>query len=471
MQKRVGGKIVGVFWIVFPVLTLSCGLVDLSPTPTLDEGHVQTQVAQAVAATVAALPATVRPTAASPLSTDKSIPPTPTRVSTLPPLTATRVPLPTVTSTPVPIPPEYVVGEERIIGRYAVQLWSNDAEDDWSFDNIVTISADGQMLVQLESVTGLGELTGTDITGEGHPDVIIEMYTGGAHCCFSTVVYDLGPALTEVLHTPDSNCGGEFRDLDGDSVLEFITCDDLFAYAYCPYASSPSVQVILRYEPNQGYVPDSPRFADLYDEAIATHTEMAERAVPEELGEWDGTTKCAVLPLVLDYLYSGRADRARMELERLYQYPDQHLFWAEVVHAVTESPLYVSRGSVPTVSRPSYYMLELLTGCGPEWQYVGLLSQGQSACDPQVPHRDIYWLDARLREIGLLGDGEGLEVVPTGCTTDCRLDVVKLSDGTRLGAIRLDTTVGFPGVVYRINGAESEHWRLRGDLAWERVSP
>jgi len=459
-------KMVRSLLVVLPVLVMSCGLVGPPSPATSDESGVQTRVAQGVAATLAALPTATQP---PPTPTQPVVPPADTPVPPQP--TSTPVPPQAATLTPMPLPPTYVVEEERVLGRYTVQLWRNTAADAWSFDNIATISAGGQTLVQVEMASALGDLTGTDVTGEGHPDVIVETFTGGAHCCFSTLVYDLGPTLTRVLETPQSNCGGRFEDLDGDSVFEFVTCDDLFAYAYCPYAASPAVQVILQYDPGQGYVPASPRFADLYAEAVSRHIQAAEAAKPGELGEWDGTTKCAVLPLVLDYLYTGQPGQAWTAFERLYTYPDGPLFWAEVVQAVSDSPLYVAAGALPVVSLPPYYMLQLLTNCGPDWQVIGLLSEGQPACDPVVPHRDIYWLDAQLRRIGLLGDGEGLALTPEGCTTNCRLDVVRLEDSARLGSIRLDTTVGFPGAVYRVNGVESAHWRMRGDLTWERVSP
>jgi len=441
---------------------MACNLVEWVPPATPDESGVQTRVAQDVAATLTALPAPTQ----SP-STHTPLPPTDT--STPPQPTATASPPPTATSAYEPIPATYVVEEEWLIDPYAVRLWRNTAEDGWGFDNIATISAGDRTLVQIEMVSVLGDLTGVDITGEGHPDVIIEIFTGGAHCCFSTLVYDLGPTLTKVLETPQSNCGGRFEDLDGDEVFEFITCDDLFAYVYCAYAASPIVQVILQYEPGRGYVPASPRFVHLYAEEIAVHIRRAEGT--EDLGDWDGTNKCAVLPLVLDYLYTGQADQAWAALNRLYHYPDRLLFWTEVVRSVADSPLYVAAGSPPVVSLPPYYMLQLLTNCGPDWQYVGLLTEGQSACDPAVPHRDVYWLDWELRQIDLLGEGEGLELTPEGCTLNCRLDVVRHSDRARLGSVRLDTTVGFPGVVYRVNGGESARWRLRGDLTWERVSP
>jgi hypothetical protein len=457
-------KYVRALLVVLPVLLMACNLVELAPSATPDDSSMQTRVAQDVAATLTALPTPTRPSSPPTHTvlpaTDTPIPPQPT---------ASPGPLPTAASADAHIPAGYVVEEERPIGSYTVRLWRNTAPDAWGFDNIATISAGGQILVQVEMVWGLGKLTGADITGEGHPDVIVEIFTGGAHCCFSTLVYDLGPTLTKVLETPQSNCGGQFEDLDGDGVLEVVTCDDLFAYVYCAYAASPLVQVVLQYEPGQGYVPASPRFAHLYAEEIAVHARRAEGA--EDFADWDGTNKCAVLPLVLDYLYTGQADQAWMALGRVYHYPDRLVFWAEIVRAVADSPLYIPAGSSPVVSLPPYYMLQLLTNCGPDWQYVGLLSEGQAACDAAVPHRDIYWLDWELRQIGLLGEGEGLELTPEGCALNCRLDVVRHSDRARVGSIRLDTAVGFPGAVYRVNGVASAHWRLRGDLTWERVAP
>jgi hypothetical protein len=172
--------------------------------------------------------------------------------------------------------------------------------------------------------------------------VIIETYSGGAHCCFSTLVYSLGQRAENLLETPAANCGGDFRDLDGDAVMEFVTCDDRFAYAYCPFAASPVVTAVLAYELGQGYVAAGPRFAELYTEPIATHTTLAQMAQGGALGEWDATTKCAVLPLVLDYLYSGQTERAWSALDALYRYPDAEAFRDEIEQTIAASPLYTN---------------------------------------------------------------------------------------------------------------------------------
>lgn len=262
-------------------------------------------------------------------------------------LPSTVTPLPPV---PPPIAPQfslfpectYVLREERIIGHYAIRLWRK-SNNEFYCDDIVTISAFGQPNVQIETVDSIDSLTGRDITGEGHPDVIIHTDSGGAHCCYSALVYDLGETLTKVLETPSSNCKTTFSDLDADGIFEAVTCDDLFAYRYCSFAGSPMPTVILAHVPGLGYGPASPRFAWFYVGDIARDTVQAELATPGGKGEFDGTTKCAVLALVLDYLYAGFPERAWTEFYRLYPYPDRETFRAEIEEAVYHSPLFALR--------------------------------------------------------------------------------------------------------------------------------
>jgi hypothetical protein len=438
------------FWILLSVWLLACALISRPPDVEVTP------------------PAATREGTATPTATETPtpLPPRPTDTVTPQP---TSTPAPTLASLEPP-GKGYVVEEERQIGGYIVRLWRNTSPDSIGFDSIVTLSGGGQPEVQIEMVFDLGEETGTDLTGDGHPDAVIRVFTGGAHCCFSTIVYDLGPTLTKVLETPLSNCDGNFEDLDGDGIAEFLTCEDLFAYAYCAYAVSPAVQVVLQYDAQRGYVPASPRFARAYTEAIAQHVQMAENAQPGEMGEWDGSTKCAVLPLVLDYLYAGQDEQAWAEFSRLYDGLDLLLFWGEVVQAIADSPLYVPGEASVDVPWPPYYTLQLYPGCGPsDMQHaVRVLMEGQSA--DKAPCRDIYWLQTQLRRADILAEGEMLILAPEGCTDVCRLDVMRMSDNAQMGGVRLDTEVGFPGEVYRVDGQEGEHWRLRGDLTWERVS-
>jgi hypothetical protein len=340
--------------IILTVTLLACSVSD--PVAQPDAGQLQTQIAEGVAATLNAaqtgsatsgpvtatveIPPTLAPTESGPIELPTSI------VPTLPPPTPRPIPTAfTPTSTLYPDSGAvYGLEKELVFGEYAVRFWRNTVDNGFNFAGIVVIAAQGQAPIQIESVLQLNDLTGTDVDQDGNPDVVIETYTGGAHCCSATIVYSMTPtAPREILHSVESNCGGRLIDFNGDGILEFETCDDSFAYTYCPYAASPIVQVIYAVNPQTGlYQPASPQFANLYAEAIAADTHRAEQGQPGENGEWDNTNKCSVLPLVLDYLYSGRTDRAWSEFNRLYTHPDAATFRSEIETTVFASPRYVA---------------------------------------------------------------------------------------------------------------------------------
>lgn len=135
-----------------------------------------------------------------------------------------------------------------------------------------------------------------------------------------------------------SHCPGEFRDLNGDGVYEFLTCDDSFAYKFCSFAQSPLVRVVLKFMPGQGYVPASPEFPEIYAEEIAQHRAQAEETLNQGPSpDRDGTPKCVVLALVLDYLYSGQPEKAWEALYHYYRYPDVESFRRAIEDTVRRS--------------------------------------------------------------------------------------------------------------------------------------
>jgi len=233
----------------------------------------------------------------------------------------------------------YLMQEERQINGYAIRLWVNPSNQ-IGFDTILLIEAAGKAPVRVDMVSAINDLTGTDVNGDGYPDVVVETYSGGAHCCFGTQVFSLRENAALILQKPESNAGGAFEDLDSDGISEFVTYDDSFAYQYCPYAAGVAVKAVLAYDPAQDfYIPASPRFPEVYSEEIATNENRA-LAAPGELGEWEGTNICAILPLSLDYLFMGQPDRARTEFESRYTGPDVDMKWNEILQVVQSSPLY-----------------------------------------------------------------------------------------------------------------------------------
>jgi hypothetical protein len=209
-------------------------------------------------------------------------------------------------------------------------------------EDVLTVEIPDQPLQQIENFTGYGSMTGQDLNADGYPEVVVEGFTGGAHCCFSTHVFSTAPTNTqEILALGPSQCGsGSFEDLNNDGVFEFLTCEDRFDYLYCPYSASPHPTVVLRYSAQGGYQPASPDFAGraLLDEAV--HLQLAQNAVAGEMGESDGTNKCAVLPIVLDYLYTGQTALAWAMLDSYYVGSDKTEFQTAIADIVFNSPLY-----------------------------------------------------------------------------------------------------------------------------------
>jgi len=183
----------------------------------------------------------------SPTPTSPPLGPTPLPVqptSTNTPWSPTETAVPTPSETPVIIPTahpptsalypdaEYTLLEEVIVGAYAVRLWQDTTPISVSFVGVATISAYQQEELLIEEAESLGALTGTDINGDGFGDAIIRSYSGGAHCCFTTYAYSLGQEAEQILALAGGNCSGTFRDLDGDGLYEFVTCDDRLIRRY-----------------------------------------------------------------------------------------------------------------------------------------------------------------------------------------------------------------------------------------------
>jgi hypothetical protein len=240
--------------------------------------------------------------------------------------------------------PPYAAERIEIYGNYTVCVWKSLDPEAPDVYRVVTIDRGETRLVCQDWATGLGLLSGADIECSGYPNVIVERYSGGAHCCFATDVYDLAEALVvvELPPSPGGNVAGRFVDLDADGIFEYLSADDSFAYAYCAFAGSAAVPVVLAYDTaRHRYVPASSGYPQVYAGAIERDTERARAASlgASDVG-WDGTAKCGVLPLVLDYLYSGDPNEAWGALELYYPFSDRDEFRAEIETLVSRSPYF-----------------------------------------------------------------------------------------------------------------------------------
>jgi hypothetical protein len=156
---------------------------------------------------------------------------------------------------------------------------------------------------------------GTDVTGDGLPDLVVGEWTGGAHCCFNASVFELGPQVKLLAVIEGRDEAPEFRDVNNDGIPE-VRIED-WTYSHWPgsFAASPAPDVILRWQDGAYRVA-----ADLMYEPAPSAAEIERRAAEIRASEdWDEpATGCgpgggysrwsiprALFQEALDLMYSG----------------------------------------------------------------------------------------------------------------------------------------------------------------------
>jgi hypothetical protein len=79
-----------------------------------------------------------------------------------------------------------------------------------------------------------------DLEDNGEPDVVLDLYSGGAHCCTVIQIFSYDPATPSYVKTervfgdPDA----KVVELGPGGGFEFLTADDSFAYRFTDFAAS-----------------------------------------------------------------------------------------------------------------------------------------------------------------------------------------------------------------------------------------
>jgi hypothetical protein len=76
-----------------------------------------------------------------------------------------------------------------------------------------------------------------DLDADGDPEVLVNLYSGGAHCCFFARFYEFDGQRCHSFSHGFADAGDRLKDLDGDYAAELLSGDARFGYRYTSFAS------------------------------------------------------------------------------------------------------------------------------------------------------------------------------------------------------------------------------------------
>jgi len=200
------------------------------------------------------------------------------------------------------------------------------------------------------------ELAGVDVNGDGIPDIVLEAYSGGAHCCWTYYIISLGskPGLIKKF---ENNRDAAFFWNKENRRIEIATRGGNFDYfdGLC-HACAPFPLVYLRLDGTK-LIDISSEYVANYDEiirenrkALTSKERQRLSASTEKPSDAEPVVREAVnktLMIVLAYLYSGREAQARQALQDMWPQFDQERIWNLIVETRRNGILcYTRKGAI-----------------------------------------------------------------------------------------------------------------------------
>ncbi len=180
----------------------------------------------------------------------------------------------------------------------------------------LTVKVGGQTILDRNLCTpsrcGLGtqqELSLKNVWGDGVPEPVLDYYSGGAHCCFATLVVlpdgrHPGRVVTHLWGDP----GYSVKSHDGTP--ELVSADDRFAYEFTSFAASGLPVQVWTISPGGVFTDATRTRLDL----VAADARQWWRAYTSERGKADSDVRGVVGAWCADEYRLGRRSACNAEL-------------------------------------------------------------------------------------------------------------------------------------------------------------
>lgn len=183
--------------------------------------------------------------------------------------------------------------------------------------------------------------------------LVVEQYSGGAHCCYSYWIYDLSAATPRALFDNERYGTGSQLvpvDIDGDGIYELKHSVMTFDYFHLSHASSIFPQAVFAFDKKAGeYRPANRRFSAHVLEGLQSDVKELEtlktQGNPDRDEIYTERHFSAVLQVTLKYIYAGKRDEGWAFFNREYRTHEgisREKMRAEIEEALSGEPVYKS---------------------------------------------------------------------------------------------------------------------------------
>lgn len=200
------------------------------------------------------------------------------------------------------------------------------------------------------------------VLGGDENQLVIQIFSGGAHCCYSYRIIDLTPDF-RVIYDSDEYSGAvgydlKPMDMEGDGILEFTQTIMTFDYFdRLSHARSPLPTVVFKYDTKRHtYLPANNLFPGYVLDGIDDFKAEAEKLGAEApatatYDDSSGEYLSAMLNVVLRYIYAGERRQAWAFYEMEYKAPDKAAMQTKLQQALDSDPVYRATYHLPASGR------------------------------------------------------------------------------------------------------------------------
>jgi len=94
------------------------------------------------------------------------------------------------------------------------------------------------------------------VTAPGAPDIVVQSFSGGAHCCFTIEILTLGDRFQASPPLDTRDAGAALVKLPGKEVYGFKSTDETYNYRFSSFVDSPHPEIVLAYDAENGFTLD-----------------------------------------------------------------------------------------------------------------------------------------------------------------------------------------------------------------------